>query len=103
MTNTLTRRDFLKLSGSAIGAIALGEFIPPLVAKAARANGQLDASDSGYISSMCEMCVWRCGLLAKVENSRVVKLEGNPQHPHSNGKLWCAKQAWRFLRGESPR
>jgi anaerobic selenocysteine-containing dehydrogenase len=50
MTKTLTRRDFLKLSGSAIGAVALGEFIPPLVAKAARANGQLDASDSGYIS-----------------------------------------------------
>jgi thiosulfate reductase/polysulfide reductase chain A len=36
---------------------------------------------------MCEMCVWRCGLLAKVKDGRVVKLEGNPDHPHSNGKL----------------
>ena len=36
---------------------------------------------------MCEMCVWRCGLLAKVEDGRVVKLEGNPEHPHSNGNL----------------
>ena len=33
MTKTLTRRDFLKLSGSAIGAVAVGEFIPPLVAQ----------------------------------------------------------------------
>jgi len=93
MTKTLTRRDFLKLGGSAIGAVALGEFIPPLVAKAARANGQLDASDSGYISSMCEMCVWRCGLLAKVKSGRVVKLEGNPDHPHSKGKLCPRGQA----------
>ncbi len=47
----------------------------------------LDATGNGYIPSMCEMCVWRCGLLAKVEDGRVVKLEGNPDHPHSNGKL----------------
>ena len=93
MTKLLTRRDFLKLSGSAVGAVTLGEFIPPLVAKAARANGQLDASGDGYISSTCEMCVWRCGLLAKIKDGRVVKLEGNPDHPHSKGKLCPRGQA----------
>ncbi len=87
MPNTISRRDFLKVSGAGLGALALGQFIPPVVAEAARASGQLDATASGYIPSMCEMCVWRCGLLAKVEQGRVVKLEGNPQHPHSNGKL----------------
>jgi len=65
----------------------LGQFIPPFVAEAARANGTLDATNSGYIPTMCEMCVWRCGVLAKVQNGRVVKLEGNPANPHSNGKL----------------
>ncbi len=87
MPSTLSRRDFLKIGGTTIGAAVLGEFIPPWVAEAARANGMLDATNSGYIPSMCEMCVWRCGLLAKVEAGRVVKLEGNPDHPHSNGKL----------------
>ena len=87
MPNTISRRDFLKVSGAGLGALALGQFIPPVVAEAARASGQLDATASGYIPSICEMCVWRCGLLAKVEQGRVVKLEGNPQHPHSNGKL----------------
>jgi thiosulfate reductase/polysulfide reductase chain A len=87
MTNTLSRRDFLKLGGASIGAAVLGQFIPPWVAEAAHTNGMLDATNSGYIPSMCEMCVWRCGLLAKVEEGRVVKLEGNPDHPHSNGKL----------------
>ena len=36
---------------------------------------------------MCEMCVWRCGVRAKVRDGRVVKLDGNPDHPHSRGKL----------------
>jgi thiosulfate reductase/polysulfide reductase chain A len=87
MPNTISRRDFLKVSGASVGAFVLGQFIPPQVAEAARSSGLLNAVGSGYIPSMCEMCVWRCGLLAKVENSRVVKLEGNPQHPHSGGKL----------------
>ena len=93
MTKSLSRRDFLKLSGTAIGAVALGEFIPPMAAQAARENGQIDASGDGYISSMCEMCVWRCGLLARVKDGRVVKLEGNPDHPHSKGKLCPRGQA----------
>jgi thiosulfate reductase / polysulfide reductase chain A len=87
MTETISRRDFLKLGGAFTGVLALHQFIPPLVARAARENGLLDVSNSGYIPTMCEMCVWRCGVLAKVENGRVVKLEGNPEHPHSNGKL----------------
>ncbi len=31
MTNILSRRDFLKLGGATVGALAIGEFIPPLV------------------------------------------------------------------------
>jgi thiosulfate reductase/polysulfide reductase chain A len=87
MPSTISRRDFLKVGGTAVGALLIGQFIPPQVAEAARASGLLDATNSGYISSMCEMCVWRCGLLAKVEDGRVVKLEGNPDHPHSRGNL----------------
>src|SRR5512144_2036927 len=93
MTKQLSRRDFLKLGGAGAGALALGEFLPPLAAKAARANGHLDANDNGAIPSLCEMCVWRCGLLAKVKDGRVVKLEGNPDHPHSKGKLCPRGQA----------
>ena len=87
MSDFVTRRDFLKMGGAAAGALALGQFISPAVAQAATKAGLLDANGSGYIPSMCEMCVWRCGLLAKVRNGRVVKLEGNPEHPHSKGKL----------------
>ena len=87
MTKTLSRRDFLKVGGGALGAAALAEFVPPRAAEAARLNGLLDSTGSGYIPTMCEMCVWRCGVLARVVDGRVVKLEGNPGHPHSLGKL----------------
>ena len=87
MTKTISRRDFLKLGAATAGVLAVGQMIPPQVAQAARQAGHLNADGDGYIPSMCEMCVWRCGLLAKVKDSRVVKLEGNPEHPHSRGKL----------------
>ncbi len=85
----LSRREFLKLGGAAAGALAAGRFIPPRVAEAAR-QYNLDPDGDGYIPTMCEMCVWRCGVRAKVVEGRVVKLEGNPEHPHSQGRL-CAR------------
>lgn len=90
MDKTVSRRDFLKLGWGAAGALAAGQFVPPRVARAAHRLGTLDANGDGYIPTMCEMCVWRCGVLAKVKDGRVVKLEGNPEHPHSKGKL-CAR------------
>jgi len=61
--------------------------LPAKVAQAAREAGHLNENGDGYVPSMCEMCVWRCGLVAKVKEGRVVKLEGNPDHPHSRGNL----------------
>jgi thiosulfate reductase/polysulfide reductase chain A len=74
----------------AAAVVSAGSFLAPQVAKAAREAGLIDPNGDGYIPTMCEMCVWRCGVLAKVKDGKVVKLEGNPEHPHSNGKL-CAR------------
>lgn len=90
MTKTISRRDFLKLGGITAGVLALGKMIPPEVASAARKAGLINAQGDGMIPTTCEMCVWRCGVLAKVKEGRVVKLEGNPAHPHSRGRL-CAR------------
>ena len=86
----ISRRDFLKLGGAAASVFAVGQFIPPPVAASAHQAGSLDDNGSGYICTICEMCVWRCGVRAKVVEERVVKLEGNPEHPHSHGRL-CAR------------
>jgi len=93
MTASLSRRNFLKLSAVTFGALAVGELLPPAVARAATEAGFLDIRGDGYIPSMCEMCVWRCGLIAKVRGGRVVKLDGNPEHPHSRGHLCVRGQS----------
>ena len=94
MTKTyLSRRGFLKLSGGAAGALAVGQFLPPSVAQVAAKAGLINARGDGYIPSLCEMCVWRCGLIAKVKGGRVVKLDGNPDHPHSKGHLCVRGQS----------
>ncbi len=87
MTKPISRRDFLKVGAAGAGALALGQMLPAPVAKAAEASGLLNEAGSGTISSMCEMCVWRCGVRAKIVEGRVVKLDGNPEHPHSRGNL----------------
>ncbi len=87
MTKTISRRDFLKIGAASVGALAVGQILPPMVVKAAKESGQLNAAGDGIISTMCEMCVWRCGVLAKIKEGRVVKLDGNSEHPHSRGNL----------------
>ena len=86
MTKTISRRDFMKLGGMTAGAVALGQLIPPQVAAAAQKAGLVNAQGDGMIPTTCEMCVWRCGVLAKVKDGRVVKLDGNPNHPHRTGR-----------------
>jgi thiosulfate reductase/polysulfide reductase chain A len=85
----LSRRDFLKLGSASLGALATAQFIPPRAAEAAKLYS-LDANGDGYVPTTCEMCVWRCGVRARIDEGRIVKLEGNPEHPHSRGKL-CAR------------
>jgi len=85
----ISRRDFLKLGGAAFGALTASQLVAPPVAQAARRFID-DPNGDGYIPTMCEMCVWRCGVKAKVDEGRIVKLDGNPDHPHSRGKL-CAR------------
>ena len=44
------------------------------------------------VPTFCELCFWKCGVLAYVKDDKVYKLEGNPKHPLSNGKL-CPRGA----------
>src|SRR5512140_3008997 len=81
-----SRRSFLKLSGATLAMAGLAG-VGGGTAKAA-SSGQL--TYDRIVSTMCEQCVWRCGVNAKVRDGKVVKLDGNPFHPHSNGKL-CAR------------
>lgn len=83
---SITRRDFLKIAAVTGGAVAAST---PVV-KSVLALGKKPVSLPQFIPTTCEMCFWRCGAIAKVVNGKVVKLDGNPIHPNSRGKL-CAR------------
>lgn len=53
------------------------------------------------IPTMCLNCSTVCGMIAKVEDGRILKLEGNPRDPNSRGKL-CAKGQAAINMAEDP-
>lgn len=44
------------------------------------------------INSDCLLCVWDCGIKAHIEDGRLVKVEGQPEHPVSKGYI-CPRGA----------
>lgn len=94
----VSRRKFLGMSAAAAGAAALSS-IPVMPAHAAPARAPASSANvpptkfDREVWTLCEQCVWRCGLRAKVINEKVYKLDGNPYHPHSNGMLCPRGQA----------
>ncbi len=37
--------------------------------------------------SVCEMCFWKCGIQGHISDQTLTKIQGNPLHPLSNGRL----------------
>ncbi len=87
----LSRRRFLQITGAS-GVAATGIVgLKKAEAQDGGSSGPLSGSYYDYVvPTLCEMCVWRCGVRAKVVNGVIEKLEGNPAHPHSQGYL-CAR------------
>lgn len=94
----ISRRKFLSLgAGAAAGATLLNKFdlLQPN-RKSSIINPKSPHPPTSFdreVYTMCEMCVWRCGVRAKVKDGVVHKLDGNPFHPHSRGMLCPRGQA----------
>ena len=82
---SINRRSFLQISGATVlggmavatGLLKLGRAhaIPP------------ETIPDRIVPTFCELCFWKCGVLAYVKDETVYKIEGNPKHPLSGGKL----------------
>ena len=90
----LTRRDFLKLSGSGLGAAALVNLGFKLPARAA--TEPLRIVKAVETSGVCSFCAVVCGTLIVSEKEgdhlKVVNIEGNPDNAINFGTL-CSKGA----------
>jgi thiosulfate reductase / polysulfide reductase chain A len=87
----ISRRGFLKFSGAVGAAAAIGGHARVLQAlvKTAEKNPEPEELRKAY--SICDMCFNKCGLIARVDKSGVVrKLDPNPKFLKSRGML-CAR------------
>ncbi len=93
MATNLTRRSFLKAASLAAASLPLAQVVAgaetgvikaPLVPPGSFKNTQTRTG------GVCEMCFWRCQLVGKVRDNRLVKLEGNPKSI-DNGRHLCAR------------
>jgi len=91
----MNRRDFFKLVATSGAAAAVGgchepaEKLLPLVVP----NEQVVPGVAAWFATVCRECPAGCGVLARNREGRVVKLEGNPDHPVNQGALCVRGQA----------
>nr|MBF0221164.1 molybdopterin-dependent oxidoreductase [Desulfobulbaceae bacterium] len=87
----LTRREFLKHSGLTASMLPLARY-----ANAAQQNdglapaGDLLAEDGQRLHSVCGLCKAKCLITGVVQGGRLIRIEGNPESPSTNGKI-CAR------------
>ncbi|WP_027183627.1 molybdopterin-containing oxidoreductase family protein [Desulfovibrio inopinatus] len=88
---SLSRRGFLKAAGASVVSVAAGGAVAGGV-RATHAAQAETVDDPGWESrfSVCDMCFNKCGLIARVKDGRVVKLDPNPKFLKSRGML-CAR------------
>ncbi len=93
MAAPFTRRQFLKLAATTgASAAAMTGLQTVLASGAAHASsGEIvTAAEEQIVPGVCLLCPSGCGVLARVADGRVVKMEGNPMHPINLGAL-CPK------------
>jgi len=91
MAFNLTRRKFLQTASLAAATVPLSKVVS---ASTGVSKSGLDtkgtAGDKTVVGGICEMCFWRCQLVGKVRDGRLMKLEGNPKSI-DNGTAICAR------------
>ena len=93
LTETVERRTFLKVLGSAGPAAAISACspVPPeqIIPYVVPPDDAVPGVATWY-ASVCGECPGGCGTLVRTREGRPVKVEGNPKHPDNLGTL-CAR------------
>jgi len=84
----VSRRDFMKISGSTVLLGSLGINLDP-----AKAYAQgLRIKGAKETHTVCPYCSVGCGILVHTKDGKVINTEGDPDHPINEGTL-CSKGA----------
>ena len=81
----LSRREFFKTSGAGLAAGLLGISLDPVEAKA-----RTDARYAKETTTICPYCAVGCGMIVHTLGGNIINVEGDPDHPISEGAL-CPK------------
>jgi thiosulfate reductase/polysulfide reductase chain A len=79
-----SRRTFFKVSGAATAGLTVAASLPEKFLSWAE---EAEQKKMQQIPTFCELCFWNCGLIAKVENNKVIKVDGNPLSLRGRGRL----------------
>jgi anaerobic selenocysteine-containing dehydrogenase len=88
---SLSRRDFLKFSGTTAAGVAAGSTTIDLAPVEAAAT-TLKIKEAKAFASVCPYCAVGCGQLIYAKDNTIIDIEGNPDTPHTLGRL-CPKGA----------
>jgi formate dehydrogenase major subunit len=82
----VSRREFMKLSGSTVLLSSLGASVKQSEA----AMQELRTKGAKETKTICPYCSVGCGIIVQTKDGKVVNTEGDPDHPISEGTL-CSK------------
>jgi len=84
MTKKLNRRDFLKISGTGLGAMLVAGPVMSQIAKSLDPTKLKIDKHATY----CEVCFWKCaGWAYTDEKGELWKINGNPEDPNCHGRF----------------
>ncbi len=83
--DAVSRRRFLKISAATVGATASAGALGTLAGRSLA--GEPPPAGLRTVPTFCDICFWKCGALAYVQDGRLWKIEGNPDDPLSQGRL----------------
>jgi len=86
----LSRRDFLKTSGAAVGGIFIFGTLDPTAALAGAPKVLPLKKKVKETTTICCYCAVGCGAIVTAYEDGIIKIEGDPDHPINEGSL-CSK------------